>query len=214
MPPVSTPVLRVQEFTPNGPLSCADLFVAELEGDPWVLLVDGSFADSVGGMRPPRLLLSDALCAAWSAMRLAAPAAALKAFSDTLVEANNRESDNIINASAVMMRRRADSTGWDIAECGDTKVFLGGKAVLPGSLRPDDHRLLGPLGSPEPRILHRLVESGVGAPLSLLTDGAWRLLAKHRLLDLQTAQLAPDAFERFEELKFEASDDATFMMLD
>jgi hypothetical protein len=188
--------------------------MAELENDPWVLVVDGSFADPVGGLRPPRLLVTDALCAAWPAMRVAAPDVALKAFSDTLVEANNRESDNIINASAVMMRRRVDGSGWDIAECGDTKVFLGANAIWSGALRPDDHRLLGPLGSPEPRISHRVLKSFVGEPISILTDGAWRLLAKHRLLDPKTTQLSPNAFGRFEELKFEASDDATFVMLD
>ena len=208
--------LQLEEFTPNGPFSCADLFAAELNHSPWLLLLDGTFESPHLDTAPPRLRLAQALRAAWPAMRNESPAAALRHLSSTLRATNTEGSQSALFCSGAMCRLM-DNT-WEIAECGDTRVFtreaLGAPCLAGGQpFRPEVHRLTAPLGSPEPSIVTRRATVSSGGAIALLTDGAWRILSQEGGLDSAAGRLTDNALELFTARRYRADDDATFAWL-
>lgn len=202
--------IALEEWTPRGPFSCADFFLAEVEPLPRLLLVDGiGVPDSQKG-RPPRVRFAEVLRAAWPEMRAAAAGAALAILGQQLRAASTGDDGAALFASAALCVRRPGRDGWEVAEVGDTRVFLDGNLVHPEPLVPEEHRITGPLGVEEPLIRARIVQVKAGESFSLLSDGAWRVLVRLGRLDRRAARLSGAALEDFSRSKFEADDDATF----
>jgi hypothetical protein len=208
--------LEVSQRSPAGPLSCLDVAWGELQPQPLLFALDATLsAVESTGTRPPRARLLDCLEDAWSCLRELAPLPALEHLADVFYAHNQQDPEHHFHASAAMVRLSADGLSWDAAECGDTRIFRnrddGGGLIFKDLPLPADHRVSGALGSGKQVIRHTKIPIIDGEGLSLLTDGAYHLLARSGLVSTNTFSM--QAWFRFNELKAHASDDATFLNL-
>lgn len=202
--------IALEEWTPRGPFSCADFFFAEMQPWPRLLLIDGTGIPALEDGRPPRVRFAQVIRRAWAGMRDAPADTALALLGETLRTAGSSEDGTALFASAALCARRAGVAEWEVAEAGDTRVFLGEQLVHSFPLAPEEHRVSGQLGTDEPAIRMDIVRPEAGAEFSLLTDGAWRLLVARGRLGPRASRLSRDTFEDFSRWKYDADDDATF----
>jgi hypothetical protein len=208
--------LELAQHSPAGPLSCLDAAWGELGPRPLIFVLDATLSRAEGsGTRPPRARLLECLCRAWPRLRELTPHHALEHLAEVFCAYNQHELDHCFHASAAMARLSTDESTWEFAECGDTRIYRssenGGSAVWKDLPPPSDHRVSGAIGSVKPIIRQAAIPLEVGEGLSILTDGAYHLLARHGMIT--PTCFSVEAWYKFSAIKVQATDDATFLHL-
>jgi hypothetical protein len=219
-PPRPPEAIRFCQHCPAGVLGCNDLFLAVTEGQPLLLLVDGSPGRGSASGSQPRRKLFQILASVWPELRTLEPERLLHRFGEALREENQlskQEGKPSMFCSAVACSRGAAAGEWLMAEVGDTKAFLvEGEHAVPlwsEGLPTSDHRVDGPLGTSRPSIRSRTLTLAPDQPLLLLTDGAFSVLSAAGCVAPEGIQTSEPA-SRFDDWvrRHGSEDDATLVV--
>ena len=206
--------LTLREHSPNGLQRRCDLFLAVPGDSPLLLLIDGSTSTGAAVPTNPRGKLFETLAASWSILVRLPPTELLTRFGEELRRSNANSSKRMF-ASAVCLRRCANSGDWLLAEAGDSKAFLYdgavGKVVLPSGLPQPDHRTEGLLGTNGQNVRTSIVHPEVTQRLLFATDGAFHVLLRTGAATAD-GTLSGDVLTAFSDNNYMAEDDSTLVL--
>lgn len=207
--------LTLRERSQRGLLHRNDLFVADPCDPPLILLLDGTTGSGAAMPQNPRQHLFSILTAAWPSLRTLSPSDVLLRIGDELRMAN-QSSPKRAFASAVCARPDRHWADWEVAEAGDTKVFVykpeGGQAVFNEGLPQSDHRVVGLLGTRNPQLRSQRLQLPRDHRLLLITDGAFHVLSNAGLAN-DRGEMNGDVLAGFDAHSDDVEDDATMVLL-
>lgn len=208
--------IELLEHTPNGSLSCLDVAWAQVDPRPMFFVIDATLANAESsGLNPPRSRLLKILGSCWPSLRDFAPMDALQHLGDHLQSLNELGTQHSLHAAAAMGRLSPDGSEWDLAECGDTKIYRWNETstdpVWAESMPADDHRVAGLLGSTASLIRSKRLRLAANEGFVVFTDGAYHALARHELITPQNFN--KECLSRFDLIKTGATDDATMVII-
>ena len=208
--------IELLEHTPNGALSCLDVAWGQIAPQPMFFVMDATLANpESAGLNPPRARLLKVLGSCWPCLRDLSPLEALREIGNNFLSLNEVEYQHSFHAAAAMGRMSQDGSEWDLAECGDTKIYKCSERlsapVWIEDIPADDHRVAGLLGSSLPLIRSARIKLDLDEEFAIFTDGAYHALAHHDLITPQSFNRV--SWNRFNSIKNDATDDATMLRI-